>query len=101
MKDTSILGVKIWRQQKGISLETIAASTKLSVRHLEAIECGDFSKLPGGVYNTSYIKQYAQAIEFDETGLLAFYQECCNPSGAAKGEGERSPSRFSRLLLQH
>jgi cytoskeletal protein RodZ len=100
MKDTSILGVKIWRQKKGISLETIAASTKLSVRHLEAIESGDFSRLPGGIYNTSYIKQYARAIEFDETDLLAYYQASCCPPIPAQSE-EARPSRMSRLLLQH
>jgi cytoskeleton protein RodZ len=99
MKDASILGVKIWRQQKGISLQTIAASTKLSIRQLEAIESGDFSRLPGGIYTTNYIKQYARAIDFDETDLLAFYRERCNPS-AAKVE-ERPASRFSRLLLEH
>jgi cytoskeletal protein RodZ len=101
MKDTSILGVKIWRQRKGISLESIAASTKLSVRQLEAIETGDFSRLPGGIYNVSYIKQYARAIEFDEAGLLAFYLERCTPATKATGNGERPSSRFSRLLLQH
>lgn len=100
MKDTSILGVKVWRQKKGISLETIAASTKLSVRQLEAIESGDFSKLPGGIYTTNYIKQYARAIEFDEIDLLAFYQDRCTPATPAAGAAERPPSRFTRLLLQ-
>src|SRR5271163_331824 len=100
MKDTSILGVKIWRQKKGISLETIAASTKLSVRQLEAIESGDFSRLPGGIYNTNYIKQYARAIGFDETDLLAFYQSTCCPPIPPQSE-QRQPSRVSRLLLQH
>ena len=100
MKDFSILGVKAWRQKKGISLAAIAASTKLSVRQLEAIESGDFSRLPGGVYNTSYIKQYARAIEFDEADLLAFYQTVCCPPIPAQSEEHRT-SRFSRLLLQH
>jgi cytoskeletal protein RodZ len=101
MKDTSILGVKIWRQKKGISLEAIAASTKLSVRQLEAIESGDFSRLPGGIYNTNYIKQYARAIDFDEINLLAFYRERCTPAITATENEQRPPSRFSRLLLQH
>jgi cytoskeletal protein RodZ len=101
INDTGILGVRTWRRQKGISLEAIAASTKLSIRQLEAIESGDFSRLPGGIYNTSYIKQYARAIEFDEIDLLAFYQDCCNPAPIATGNGERPPSRFSRPLLQH
>ncbi len=101
MKDTSILGVKMWRQQKGISLQAIAASTKLSVSQLEAIEAGDFARLPGGIYNTSYIRQYARAIDFDEGNLIAFYQQCCNPAQALSAESERQPSRVSRLLFQH
>ena len=62
------------RREKGISLEQIAAATKIGVRSLQAIESGEFSKLPGGIYSTSYIRQYARAIEFDEFELLAFYQ---------------------------
>jgi cytoskeletal protein RodZ len=80
MAETGILGVKSWRQQKGISLESIAESTKLSVRQLDAIELGDFKRLPGGIYNTNYIRQYARAIGFDEVNLLAYYNEVCNPS---------------------
>ncbi len=100
MKDTSILGVKVWRMKKGISLQTIAASTKLSVRQLEAIEAGDFAKLPGGVYNTSYIRQYARAIDFDEADLIAFYQERVNPAAAVSEKAPRPASRMSRLLFQ-
>ena len=100
MKDTSILGVKVWRQQKGISLQTIAAATKLSVSQLEAIEAGDFSKLPGGIYTTNYIRQYARAIDFDEGDLIAFYQRVCPPA-LASAPPERQPSLMSRLLFQH
>ena len=101
MKDTGILGVRAWRIQRGISLAAIAASTKLSVRQLEAIEDGDFSRLPGGIYNTNYIKQYARAIEFDETDLIAFYQDACAPAKAAEAGKSQPVSRVSRLLFQH
>lgn len=74
-----ILGLREWRRNKGIALETIAQATKLSVRVLEAIECGDFRKLPGGIYNTNYIRQYARAIEFDEAALLAYYYSAGQP----------------------
>jgi cytoskeletal protein RodZ len=101
MNETGILGVKVWRRQKGISLESIAASTKLSVRQLEAIEAGDFNRLPGGIYNTNYIRQYARAIEFDETDLLAFYRDFCNPPNNESRDGNRPPSRVSGPLFQH
>lgn len=72
-----ILGLRDWRLRKGIALDDISQSTKLSVRLLEAIECGDFRKLPGGIYNTNYIRQYARAIDFDEAALLAYYHRAC------------------------
>jgi Helix-turn-helix domain len=92
--DSAVLAVAVTvRQKKNISLEQIAEQTKIGVRSLRAIENGDFGKLPGGIYNTSYIKQYARAIEFDEQELLALYYKVTGitppaapgPSGAGSG----------------
>ena len=74
MTGTGILLTRRWRENRGITLRDIAESTKLSVRSLEAIEQGEFDKLPGGIYNTNYIRQYARAIGFDEGDLLAAYE---------------------------
>jgi cytoskeletal protein RodZ len=73
-EEKSVLGLTTIRRNRGISLEQIAESTKISIRSLEAIEQGEFRKLPGGIYNTSYIRQYARAIEYDECALIAFYK---------------------------
>ncbi len=62
------------RQHKGISLRDIAETTKISIRFLIAIEEGDFDQLPGGIYNTSYIRQYAREIGYEESKLLAYYR---------------------------
>jgi cytoskeletal protein RodZ len=68
------------RQHKGISLREIADSTKISIRFLQAIEDGDFDQLPGGIYNTSYIRQYAREIGYEETELLAYYRSFAETS---------------------
>lgn len=62
------------RQTKGISLEQISDLTKLRVSTLKAIEDGNFDALPGGIYNISYIRQYARAIDADESRLLHLYR---------------------------
>lgn len=72
-EERTVLGLATIRRNRGISLEQIAASTKISIRSLDAIERGEFRKLPGGIYNTSYIRQYARAIDYDEAALLAYY----------------------------
>ena len=68
------------RRAKGISLEDISAQSKISVRYLKAIEEGKFDKLPGGIFSTSYIRQYARAIDFEEAALLAYYQALSSPN---------------------
>src|SRR5882762_1456839 len=73
-EEKSVLGLSTIRLNRGISLEQIAESTKIGIRLLEAIERGDFRKLPGGIYSTSYIRQYARAIEYDESAILEFYR---------------------------
>ena len=80
--EDSVLGLATIRRNRGITLQQIAESTKISIRSLDAIERGDFRKLPGGIYNTNYIRQYARAIDYDETLLLDFYHRQTN-SGAA------------------
>lgn len=90
-EELSVLGLSTIRRNRGITLEQIASSTKISVRSLQAIEQGDFRKLPGGIYNTSYIRQYARAIDYDESALLAVYHQAMGPAetadASAKGNG--------------
>jgi cytoskeletal protein RodZ len=80
-EENSVLGLATIRRNRGISLEQIAESTKISVRSLRAIEQGEFRKLPGGIYNTSYIRQYARAIDYDEAAILAVYHREMNGKG--------------------
>jgi cytoskeletal protein RodZ len=68
-----LLGLAEMRRQRGLSLEQIADSTKISTRFLRAIESEEFDKLPGGVFNTSYIRQYAAAIGVPEESVLSLY----------------------------
>jgi cytoskeletal protein RodZ len=95
----SILSLATIRQNRGISLAQIAESTKISVRSLEAIERGEFSKLPGGIYNRSYIRQYARAIDYDESALLSYYDQATRNTrqSEANKTDRRIPPRYHPL----
>jgi cytoskeletal protein RodZ len=67
-----------FRKKAGVSLQQIAQSTKISSRFLEAIENERFDQLPGGIFNTSYLRQYALATGYDEHALVAFYNQKMN-----------------------
>ena len=98
------LGLAARRQKKKISLEDISKTTKISVRSLEAIESEDFRKLPGGVYNTNYIRQYAKAIESDDSEILALYYAVMgiNPeSGEPLPHAEPPTQGFFSRFLRH
>jgi cytoskeletal protein RodZ len=78
------------RLEKGVTLEEIVQSTRIAGHFLEAIESEDFGQLPGGVYNTSYIRQYARAIGYDETALLDHYRSQIEPPKEAEAAAASS-----------
>jgi cytoskeleton protein RodZ len=97
MKDQrSVLGLATVRRNRGITLQQISEATKIGVRALEAIEIGDFRKLPGGIYTTSYIRQYARAIDYPEDDILDVYRRhIAGESVAPRAtRSEKVPSGF-------
>jgi cytoskeletal protein RodZ len=67
------------REARHISLEEISAATKISVRLLQAIEEEEFDRLPGGVFNTNFIRQYARHMGLDEEKVLGEYRALTAP----------------------
>ena len=61
------------REARGISLEDISGYTKIGVRMLKAIEAERFDQLPGGIFNTSYVRQYARYLGLDEEQATSEY----------------------------
>ena len=96
------LGLESRRLKRGLSLEQIAESTKISIRFLRAIEDEEFHLLPGGIFNTSYLKQYASATGFDEAKLIALYERKAGNSQAdslALDQGGRGLFRWLRVTV--
>jgi cytoskeletal protein RodZ len=89
--------LSIYRQKAGISLEHVAAKTKISMRFLRAIEAEDFTQLPGGIFNTNYLRQYAETIGMDEQELLERYGKKMNPVSVEMEKQE--PARETRSFL--
>src|SRR5258708_16928839 len=96
---TSSLNLAGCRLNGGISLEQIAEATKISMRFLRAIEDEEFEKLPGGIFNTSYLRQYAAATGLEEAELLAHYDRRMNPQPDSDEGDARHRSFHDPLLL--
>lgn len=76
--------LKSAREARGVSLREISEQTRITMRHLEAIESDDYKHLPGGIFNRSFIKAYARYIRFDEAHALDLYAR------EARERGEQS-----------
>ena len=57
--------LRLARERRGISLQQIAASTKISMTALEALERNDMSKLPGGIFSKAFVRSYALEVGLD------------------------------------
>jgi cytoskeletal protein RodZ len=85
------------REGKGLTLQDIAESTKISLRFLQAIEAEDFGQLPGGIFSTSYIRQYAGAIGYEASSLLATYNACTAASTSLESHSASELEKRSAL----
>ena len=53
------------RKAQQISLREIAATTKISVSALEAIEANDVAQLPGGIFTRAFVQSFAAEVGLD------------------------------------
>jgi cytoskeletal protein RodZ len=84
-----------------VTLEQIAERTKISMFFLIAIENEDFGKLPGGIFDRSYIRQYAEAAGLDAEQILQRYRlyQARRERAANPGEPGNGPSSPIRTLF--
>lgn len=57
------------RTKAGLDLSDIASRTRIPLRHLTAIEAGDYQALPAKTYAMGFVKAFARAIGADEVAL--------------------------------
>jgi cytoskeleton protein RodZ len=75
------------REARGISLREIAATTKISVMALEALERNDVSRLPGGLFSRAFVRAYAKEVGLDpEQTVREFVERFSDDLGATLTE---------------
>ena len=96
-RPNTCLNLSVIRQKSGRTLHQIAETTKISFRFLEAIEKEDFKKLPGGIFDRSYIRQYAAEIGIEPEEILAAYESRTAPTSQHDEVRGRAAEYFRRL----
>lgn len=78
------------RQAQNLSVADAARQLKLSVSQIEALEAGDYEKLPGTIFARGFIRNYARLLKLDADALLRSV-DLALPSPPAREEAP--PSR--------
>jgi cytoskeletal protein RodZ len=73
--------LRMERLARGIALEDITAVTKISQRHLLALEQERFRLLPGGILSKGIVRGYAGAVGLDEHDWTERYLKAYTASG--------------------
>jgi cytoskeleton protein RodZ len=74
------------RVSRGIELEEISESTKISSRYLSALEDDQFEQLPGGVFNKGIVRSYAHFVGLDEEFWVNRFMDSYQQSGLLKSD---------------
>ncbi len=75
------------RERRKVSIETICEQTKVSSRHLVALEAGEYSSLPGGVFRKGIVRSYLAALELEEMPWIERFEASLQESGAVNTVG--------------
>ena len=99
------------RTARGVSLEEMARSTRVSQRYLEALETDDHAELPAPVFTRGFIRAYCQTLEEPCDEALRRYAEQTGEKpvtahrvdsvrgGVERNSGARSAVFVSLVLL--
>jgi cytoskeleton protein RodZ len=74
------------REFRGITLDAITRVTKISNRHLVALEQEHFDVLPGGVFNKSMVREYARVVGLDQEEWVRRYLSAHRSTGSETDE---------------
>ena len=74
--------LKTLRESKGVTLEAIAASTKIGRSLLKGLEENDLSRWPQGIYRRAYVRDYLRAIDLLDESVIAEFARLF-PDGAS------------------
>ncbi|MXP47368.1 DUF4115 domain-containing protein [Altererythrobacter luteolus] len=103
------------REAAGMTIDQVAAETRIPARHLESIEHGEFSELPSRAYAIGFSRNYAQAVGLDTNEIVdevraeldnGVYRENGATATYEPGDPDRVPGRglawfsaFAAILL--
>jgi cytoskeleton protein RodZ len=76
------------RERRQVSIDKICEETKVSSRHLLALEAGEYDALPGGVFRKGIVRSYLAALGLDEVSWIERFEASLQEHGSVATSGE-------------
>ena len=87
------------REQRGLTLQQIAASTKISTTVLRALEAGKTEDVPGGIFARAFVKAYAHEVGLDPDDAVNQFLDACGAARPKARTHSPDPERPMRTAI--
>jgi len=77
------------RETKGLTIDEVAAKTRIRTDFVKALEEGNFAKLPDQVFARGFVRSYARSLGLDEEDAIHRFTQSAGPYYDKQGERER------------
>lgn len=67
--------LKAARTKHELTLEQAEVETKIPLKYLEALELGNYTRLPAEAYNLGYVRCYAEYLKLSPDKIIASYKQ--------------------------
>ncbi len=88
------------RERQNLSIKDIEKGTSIRALYIEAIEKGEFDKLPGNAYTKGFIRNYANFLKLDADACVRQYNEENNPEEVAAKEAAKRAEEAAEAQQQ-
>jgi len=81
------------RETKGLTVDEVASKTRIRADFVQAIEEGNFAKLPDQVFARGFVRSYARSLGLDEEDAIHRFVQSAGAFYEKQGERERLRQR--------
>lgn len=83
------------RQKRGLKIEAVAKELSINKKYLEALEKGNFNKVPAGAYSKNFLKEYCLFLGINRDEIIEIFQKELDA-------GKRAPQKelFSKQVAK-
>jgi cytoskeleton protein RodZ len=89
------------RERRGLTLDQIASATRIPRRHLDALEHGDLTVIPNGMYRRAEVRAFADAVGLDRNLALAHLEQALDHVPAEPQPKGLSPAPPDRRWIAY